>query len=240
MALSQTFGLGPSPSALAKHDRREANLEYRPFSAGLPERSRCLVELKQLRPTQFAVGMEEVRRRFGHVLRMKPGKQDRYLRERAIPVVVGPGGETYIIDHHHLARLLWDSGLRSTVYANVRANWSDLSLPEFWKRMEEHGWVYPYDADGKGPRPTAELPRTIGELRDDPYRSLAWMVRKQGGYAKTDAPFAEFRWADFFRTRISAKLLTGDLELVTPTALGLAASPEAANLPGYRARPTTP
>lgn len=236
--MSLTILLVQPFSASAKAIHQEADGAYGAFSPDLPEGSRCLVAINQLRPTQFAVGMEEVRRRFGHVLHMKAAKQERYLREREVPVVVGPGGEPYIIDHHHLARILWDSGLRSTVYAIVRANWRGLSLPAFWKRMQENGWVYPYDADGKGPRPHADLPRTIGELRDDPYRSLAWMVREQGGYAKTEEPFAEFRWANFFRTRISAKDVVKDPEAATRTALGLAASQEAADLPGYLARPS--
>jgi hypothetical protein len=231
--LSLTLLLGQSFSTFAKDGRHETGIGYRPFSPDLPTGTKCLIEVKRLRPTQFAVGMEEVRRRFGHVLQMKAAKQERYLREREVPVVVGPGGEPYVIDHHHLARILWDSGLRTTVYANVRANWRGLSATAFWKRMQDNGWAYPYDAAGRGPRPYAELPRTVGELRDDPFRSLAWIVREKGGYEKTDVPFAEFRWANFFRTKISAGLIARDLELAVQMALGLAASPEAGNLPGY-------
>ncbi len=79
LATCLTIVLAHPLAVFAKHDRREAETDYRPFSADLPEGSKCLGELKQLRPTQFAIGMEEVRLRFGHVLQMKPGKQERYL-----------------------------------------------------------------------------------------------------------------------------------------------------------------
>lgn len=34
------------------------------------------------------------------------------------------------------------------------------------------------------------------------YRSLACIVRSTQGYIKNNAPFSEFRWADFFRRRV--------------------------------------
>jgi hypothetical protein len=42
----------------------------------------------------------------------------------------------------------------------------------------------------------------IADLIDDPYRSLAGFVRKRGGFVKTEKPYVEFAWADFFRTRV--------------------------------------
>jgi len=94
-------------------------------------------------------------------------------------------------------------------------------------------------------------------LAYDPYRSLAWIVREHHGYIKNNAPFSEFKWANFFRTRIllDHDILAGkhtfddfafevdeqgNLELsddgkeVIDDALFLAASAEARGLPGFR------
>lgn len=209
---------------------------YATFSAQLPAGSRCLIDVHLLHPTQLAVGLHEIRLRAERVRRMKPDKQERYLRSKEVPVVIGPGGVPFILDHHHLARLLLDTGLRAHAYAIVRANWGALPPEEFWKRMGENHWFYPYDENGKGPLPPTALPKTVAELKDDPYRSLAWLVRERGGFAKTTAPFAEFRWADFFRAHISATELV-NWEAATATAFRLAASPEASALPGYTRTP---
>ena len=45
-------------------------------------------------------------------------------------------------------------------------------------------------------------PTHIKDLAFDPYRSLAWNVREHHGYVKNTMPFPEFKWANFFRTRI--------------------------------------
>jgi hypothetical protein len=47
------------------------------------------------------------------------------------------------------------------------------------------------------------MPKTVFDLTDDPFRSLAGALKRTGGYAKDKAPFSEFRWADFLRNRIA-------------------------------------
>jgi len=42
----------------------------------------------------------------------------------------------------------------------------------------------------------------MADLADDPYRSVAGELRRQGGFAKDTTPFSEFLWADFLRRRI--------------------------------------
>lgn len=37
-----------------------------------------------------------------------------------------------------------------------------------------------------------KLPASLADLPDDPFRSLAALVRKAGGYAKTRTPYSEF------------------------------------------------
>jgi hypothetical protein len=73
----------------------------------------------------------------------------------------------------------------------------------------------------------------VSGLVDDPFRSLAAFVRDADGYAKTPEPFADFQWADFFRTRI--RLWTTPFQFTAAVHQGeyLAKSPDARVLPGF-------
>ena len=78
------------------------------------------------------------------------------------------------------------------------------------------------------------------QLLDDPYRSLAGYVRNAGGFDKTPTAFAEFLWADFFRTRVTIGPTRADFNNAVQRALPLAGSNEAAGLPGYHPAATDP
>jgi len=222
------------------------------------------LRVKDLSPTQFAVGKAEVAVRSGRMrkkLKKDPGKLHDYLRVRPIPIVVR-GKKFYLVDHHHLVRALYDTehgsrGKNICVYVRVLANASTLEETYFWKSMHEQNYVYLFDHFGGGPRQPATLPAHIKDLQFDPYRSLAWIVREHHGYLKNNAPFSEFKWANFFRSRIlldqdilagkhtfdnfafkideQGRLeLTDDGHEVIEEALFLAASKEACGLPGFR------
>ena len=72
--------------------------------------------------------------------------------------------------------------------------------------MDYHGWTHPFDGKGRR-RDYEDLPKSIEELQDDPYRSLAGELRNIGGFAKDSTPYSEFVWADFLRLRIKPKAL---------------------------------
>ncbi len=93
--------------------------------------------------------------------------------------------------------------------------------------------MYLHDETGKPLANPAGLPRTIGGMRDDPYRSLAWLVREKDGYSETESPCADFHWADFFRTRVHLGDGTNAFDQATTEAVAVAHSPEAKDLPGY-------
>lgn len=186
-----------------------------------------------LHPTQFAVGTKEVEMRAAKIRAMDAHDLEKYLRKHVAPIVIGPRGVPYLLDHQHLARVLLQSGASKFLYAEVKENWSGLSEPEFWTRMEAHHWVYLYDETGKGPLDPTNLPPTIAAMRDDPYRSLAWLVRKRGGYVDTSAPYADFQWADFFRARIQLGSDTNAWAQAESEGSKLAHSAAAQPLPGY-------
>ena len=135
------------------------------------------------------------------------------------PVVIGPGGHRYLIDHHHLARALYDEGV-GNVFVAIVADFHQLDGPTFWNIMDFHGWTHPFDGKGRR-RDFADLPKTIKDMEDDPYRSLAGELRSVGGFAKDITPFSEFIWADFLRPRIKAKELHKDFDTALERATAL-------------------
>ena len=191
------------------------------------------VAVKALRPTQIAVGMKLVKakRKGLRARERKPHELVQFILENPIRIVAGPAKYLYVVDHHHLALALLDEGFE-TAPVVVLDDFSNLATAEFWKQMEAKGWVHPFDGKGRK-KLLRNIPRKVRELEDDPYRSLAGFVRLGGGFQKSPTPYAEFLWADFYRMRIAPKLVKKDFSKALVQAKRLAASPEAANLPGY-------
>jgi hypothetical protein len=185
----------------------------------------------ELRPTQMTLGLREValKRRAWKEQGLK--KLDGFLAHHMAPVVIGPGGDRYLIDHHHLARALYDEGV-GNVFVAIVADFHRLDVPTFWNVMDFHGWTHPFDAKGRR-RDCADLPKTIKDMEDDPYRSLAGELRSVGGFAKDITPFSEFIWADFLRPRIKAKELHKNFEAALTRATDFAKSEAANYLPGW-------
>jgi hypothetical protein len=188
------------------------------------------VAIGDLRPTQITVGLREVAAKRAHWKALGK-KRAVYLARHLVPVVLGPKGRPYVIDHHHLALALHDEGV-VTVATTVIADLQRLERDAFWVFLDNRGWLHPFDAAGK--RCTyAAIPKTLSDLVDDPYRSLAGEVREGGGYAKDATPFSEFIWADYFRRRIARLALDGDFAVALTSAMKLARSSEASFMPGW-------
>jgi hypothetical protein len=189
------------------------------------------VAIADLRPTQITVGMREVLTKRERWREMGVKKDQTFLGKHIIPVVLGPKQRHYVVDHHHLARALHDEGVKQ-VAIMVAFNLSQLDRDAFWKVMDNRNWMHPYDAEGVR-RPYRYIPKSVSELIDDPFRSLAGELRRAGGFAKDTTPFSEFLWADFLRRRLKRKLLERDFDHAIETALELAKSQEASYLPGW-------
>ena len=190
------------------------------------------IPILSLRPTQMTVGMREVRekrKRFRHHKSRK--KQAELIGRHMIPVVLGPDKRYYVIDHHHLARALHDEGIEDVLVSVV----ADLTMVErdaFWGVLDNKRWVYPYNARGERCH-FREIPKTVAELKDDPFRSLAGELRRAGGFSKDTTPFSEFLWADFLRRRIPRKLVDDNFSKAMEKALAAAKSGDAVYLPGW-------
>jgi hypothetical protein len=184
-----------------------------------------------LRPTQMTLGMREVIAKRKAWRAFDPEKLEAFLGSHMVPVILGPGKEPYLTDHHHLARALHDNGVKS-VFTTVIADLHQLDEDAFWTVLDFRAWTHPYDGKGRR-RAYAELPRTVAGLKDDPFRSLAGELRHLGGFAKDSTPFSEFLWADFLRRRIKIKAVKKDFKASLADALELSKTKEADYLPGW-------
>jgi hypothetical protein len=189
------------------------------------------VPILELRPTQMTVGMREVKEKRKRFREQKTKRQREMIGQHMIPVVVGPDKRFYVVDHHHLARALHDEGI-ADILVTVIGDLTMVDRDAFWGVMDNKRWVYPYDAKGER-RHFKDLPKSMKELKDDPFRSLAGELRRAGGFAKDTTPFSEFLWADFLRRQMSRKLVEDNFAKAVERALEAARSDDAVYLPGW-------
>jgi hypothetical protein len=187
------------------------------------------VDIGDLHPTQITVGMREVREKRKHW--RDAGHKAKFLGSHLIPVIRGPRDRCYVIDHHHLARALHEEGVRE-IAVTVVAELGKLDKEGFWTYLDNRGWLHPYDERGRR-RHYRDLPRSVADLVDDPYRSLAGELRRAGGFAKDTTPFSEFLWADFLRRRVKRTRVENNFTGALEQALRLAKSEDAEYLPGW-------
>jgi hypothetical protein len=236
------------------------NFELPELTAETPAGVLCQVKISDLKPTQNAVGFDEVNNKIARYRAKSKADLFDYLMVHEVPVVIGNGGQFYLTDHHHLANAFWKTaksknkaGVRTEnarVVVSVQHNRAGLVGYHFWKAMQKGRLVYLFDNYGGGPMRPKDLCTHIKDLANDPYRSLAWEVRTRYGYGKSPHAFAEFLWANFFRIRIVidnwilkdkmrgsdillSKLLDDHKKDIIDEAMELAKSPEAKGMPGY-------
>ena len=189
------------------------------------------VPLTDLRPTQMTVGFREVEIKRRQWREADEEARAKLLRRHVVPAVVGPKGRYFIVDHHHFAKALLDE--KATLIAvYIVADLEGLAKDEFWTYLDNSDWCHAYDADGKRCA-LADIPKSLTELTDDPFRSLVGALIRAGGCAKNSTPFFEFLWADFLRRRIKAALVEKDFAAALVMAIDLAKGIEAKALPGW-------
>ena len=225
-----------------------------------PAGVRCQVKVGKLRPTQNAVGFDEVNDKVTRYRAKSIADLRDYLIVHPVPVVIGNGGLFYVTDHHHLCNAMWKTAedknkagvdpKTARVVVSILHNIASLKGYHFWKEMHKARLVYLFDNYGGGPIRPMDLYTHVKDLANDPYRSLAWAVRTRYGYDKSPHAFAEFLWADFFRVRIIidnwilkdkirgseillSKLPADQRKEIVDEAMQLARSPEARGIPGY-------
>jgi hypothetical protein len=189
------------------------------------------VPILELRPTQITVGYREVTEKRKRWEEENAHQKADFFAKHMIPVVLGPNAGHYIIDHHHLVRALFEEDVRD-VLVTVVANLKKLDMDTFWVVLDNKSWLHPFDDHGRR-RDYADIPKSVRDLIDDPFRSLAGELRRAGGYAKDTTPFSEFLWADFLRRRLKRKMVEEVFPDALAAALRLAHSEDADYLPGW-------
>jgi len=212
------------------------------------EKNLLVVNLEILRPTQLACGWQEVEAKEWEILDLKLPKLKSFLKNHPIPVVAGPNGKMYLIDRHHMGLALirladrWDWEERGEKKTNPYKNChvqivldhskDVMSKDEFYKKLEKDGMLHPFDEYGQRVE-IRDIPMSLADLKNDPYRALAGLARKAGAFEKSTMPYAEFKWADYFRNKIPSTLIKSNIQGALSLALDLAINVEAENLPGY-------
>ena len=189
------------------------------------------IAIDDLRPTQMTVGLREVEEKRRHWHTADEAGRAKLLRRHVLPAVIGPKKRAYIVDHHHFARaLLMEKAGPVAVY--ILADLSHLAKAEFWTFLDNSAWCHAYDEKGRRCA-LSDIPRALGDLKDDPFRSLVGALIRGGGIAKSSKPFAEFLWADYLRRRLDEKLLADDFAGAVKHAIKIARREEASSLPGW-------
>jgi hypothetical protein len=188
------------------------------------------ISLADLRPTQMTVGFQEVARKRCNWKRRHPDDRSSYLKAHPVPVVIGPDG-IWMIDRHHLVRMLHEEGLEE-IGVEIVTDLSHCTSDAFLSFMERRSWFHLFDEKGQR-QSRGTIPRHVTGLRDDPYRSLAGAVRRRGGYVKVDMPHAECRWASFLREHVTRPMCADHYENCLEEAVAIARSQDAAHLPGW-------
>jgi hypothetical protein len=201
---------------------------------GLQKGDKVRVGLSIFHPTQSFIGQISVDIKAKNLARLiAEGSQAiaKYFKKNPIPVVIGPDGRFYLIDHHHQLKASVQVGI-TQFNAEIVANRSDLSMEEFKRWMIKKNYVYLRDANDQRIE-FENLPNSIMDLKDFPFRSLAGEVEDNGGFKKVQVPFTEFEWARFYQKYFTAEEITSRFNQVLVRALEISHFKTARSLPGY-------
>jgi hypothetical protein len=107
-----------------------------------------------------------------------------------------------------------------------------LERDAFWVVLDNRNWMHPFDDKGRR-LDYKDIPQSIADLSDDPFRSLSGELRRAGGFAKDTTPFSEFLWADFLRRNVERRIVEQDFDRAMEMALKFAKSQNTIYLPGW-------
>ena len=192
------------------------------------------VAVAQLQPTQWCVGLAEVKSRQLDFRGKSPNDQKKYLKGKPVPLVRNRSGSLWMIDRHHRLRALLDLDQDATTYGYLIENCPAEDDLESLRLLADRGWLYLYNGRGHGPLLPQGLPKSLLKLEDDPYRSLAWKLKSEGLIRPEPLiPYHEFRWGTWLRSRALPPFSSHCLEPALPAARSLVRSNAASHLAGW-------
>jgi hypothetical protein len=183
----------------------------------------------------MCIGMAEIRSRQLDFSEESQEERRRYLRSKPVPLVRNGAGDLWMVDRHHRLRALLELDSRVTTYGYVIAEVESHDRSDVLRELQRRGWLYLHDGRGKGPCPPEQLPSSLLDLEDDPYRSLVWKLKKEGVLRPQPLiPYHEFRWGAWLRSRPLPPFHSGFLDPALPAARRLARSAAASHLAGWK------
>ena len=192
------------------------------------------VPLQALQPTQLCVGMAEIRSRQLDFANYDPKQRRRYLKRKPTPLVRSAAGELWMVDRHHRLRALLELDPNAMAFGYVVLQLAVAERHAVLEQLHQRGWLYLYDGRGLGPLHPMALPTSLSGTHDDQYRSLVWMLKREGLVeAAPLIPFHEFRWGAWLRSRNLPHFSSDRLEPALPAARALVRSQAASHLAGW-------
>lgn len=197
--------------------------------------------IQKLSPTQAVYGKLAIRSKTKKVEEAyRNSELEDYLKMKVAPIIIGPGCKKYIIDRHHTSLAILAADIpekEKRLYTHLIYDWSSKSNESFEADMIKNRFTWLKDENYQLIK-FSSLPKKISQLKDEPLRSLAWKVRKEGGFIKVNVPFLEFYWAEFYRNNGIMIQSSEESEIlkVLDSTLKLSLSPKAKNMPGFKAK----
>jgi hypothetical protein len=138
---------------------------------------------------------------------------------------MGPKQRLYVIDHPCLALALHEEGVKD-ILVTVVANLSKLENDAFWVVLS---WMHSFDDQGRR-RDYADIPKTVTDLVEDPFRSLAGDSGLPGYTPRIRPPLANSLGP---RRRMKRQNVEKDFDGALEEALKLAKGTDSNYLPGW-------
>jgi hypothetical protein len=166
------------------------------------------IRIDQLRPLQVGFGPGEVKSRLQNYIQKNLEQKKKYIQKKVVDVTIGPDAQIYLLDGHHMARLLIEAN-QPVILAKVNSIYKDGDLLRFYLDLDKNKNIYLFDGEKRiDPK---DLPKKISELKPDPYRDLAWELQNSGDIEEVQINFIEFEWARLlFRKKIAVSEINSD------------------------------
>ena len=191
--------------------------------------------IKDLYPTQMCIGLAEVIHRRQDFSKENINQRLKYLRSKPIPIVCDKKDHFWMLDRHHRLRALLELDTEAKAYGYIVARTNTVNTSNTLEFLSSQGWLYLYDSKGRGPKPHSSLPRNLLEMEDDSYRSLVWLLKKEGLISPSpQTPYHEFRWGNWLRTRCLPPFNSNNLHPAISIARKLVCSNNASHLTGWK------
>ncbi|MSP19695.1 MAG: hypothetical protein EXR74_09010 [Bdellovibrionales bacterium] len=213
-----------------------------------------------LHPTQAIYGRIEVE---WYIKNLKDLMNDEgveavrdYFKKKSGKIIIGPKNSKWLVDGHHHAKALdvlikSDKRFRDiSFYVEVIKEWNELTAKEFEQAMKKgnkkgetgtSAFVYLKDLKGMT-KSFNSLPKRLSSLKDSPFRSVVWILKKEGIIEESDnVPFQEFVVADYLRKhiKITPALTPKDYERILKEAIVWIKKADKSDLPGFIKKTTS-